>query len=111
MLFPFTRSKPLFPRPNPRGPPPLIICPRRTKHRVLMRPDYHDLRPIPRNFRLDIVAPLSAHLVGVPSGPQSGSRKGIFDEIGSGIELWVMPHVALADFSGQLLHIRAELFA
>ena len=76
-----------------------------------MRADYDDLRPIPWNFRLDIVARLPARLVAVSSGPQPGSGKRIFDEIGSSIELCVMPHVALADFSGQLLHIRAELFA
>src|SRR5512140_2372998 len=63
------------------------------------------------NFRLDIVARLSARLVAVSLGPQPASGKGIFDEIGSGIELCVMPHVALADFSRELLHIRAELFA
>src|SRR5215470_1010237 len=76
---------------------------RRTGDRRSLRgPDY---------FSLNVVARLSAHLVGLSSGPQPGSRKRIFDEIGSGIELWIMPHVALADFSRQLLHIRAELFS
>src|SRR5882724_8437905 len=63
------------------------------------------------NFCLDVATRLPAYFVAVSSGPQPGSRKRIFDEIGSGIELWVMPHVALANFSGQLLHIRAKLFA
>jgi hypothetical protein len=76
-----------------------------------VRADHDDLRAIPWNFRLDIVARLSAHVVAVSSGPQPSSRKRTFDEIGSGIELCVMPHVALADFSRELLHIRAELFA
>src|ERR1700746_1261779 len=71
--------------------------------------DRHCLAP--GNFRLDIVARLSAHVVAVSSGPQTGSRKRVFDEIGGGIELWVMPHVALADFASQLFHIRAKLFA
>src|SRR5204863_5244627 len=64
-----------------------------------------------RYFRFDVVTGLSVHLVAVSSGSETGSRKTIFDEIGSGIELCVVPHVALADFSRQLLHIRAELFA
>jgi hypothetical protein len=61
----------------------------------------------PGNFRLDIVTRLSLHLVGVSSGPQPGSRKRIFDEIGSGIELRMMPHVALADFSRYYLDVLA----
>src|SRR5213595_854384 len=63
------------------------------------------------DFRLDVVTRLSARFIAISSGSQPGSRKRIFDKIGSGIERYVMPHVALADFSGQLLHIRAELFA
>src|SRR5206468_12976581 len=73
--------------------------------------DNDDLRAVPRNFRLDVVTRLPAYFVAVSSGTQPGSRKRIFDEIGSSVELWVMPHVALADFSSELLHIRAELFA
>src|SRR5438067_13505470 len=63
------------------------------------------------DFRLDVVTRLSARFIAVSSGSQPGSRKRIFHEIGSGIELYVVPHVALADFSRELLHIRAELFA
>ena len=73
--------------------------------------DDDDLRAVPQNFCLDIVTRLSLYLVAVSSGSETGTRKRIFDEIGSGIELCVMPHVALADFSRELLHIRAELFA
>jgi len=76
-----------------------------------VRADYDDLRTIPGNFRLDIVARLSARLITVSSGSQPSSGKRIFDEISSGIELCVMLHVALAYFSRDLLHIRAELFA
>src|SRR6188472_1359735 len=65
----------------------------------------------PRNFGLDIVAGFSAHFVAVSSSSQPGSGKRIFDEIGGGIELYVMRHVALADFSRELLHTPAELFA
>src|SRR6476646_229359 len=70
-----------------------------------------DLGGVPRNFCIDIVTRLSLHLVGVSSSSETASRKRIFDEIGSCIELCVMPHVALADFSSELLHIRSELFA
>src|SRR4029453_9697116 len=73
--------------------------------------DDDDLRAVPWNFRLDIVARLSLHLVAVSSGSETGTRKRVFNKIGSGIKLCVMPHVALADFSRELLHIRAELFA
>src|SRR6267142_5286480 len=73
--------------------------------------DDDDLRAFPRYFCLDIVTRLSLHLVAVSSRSETGTRKGVFDKIGSGIELCVMPHVALADFSSELLHIRAELFA
>src|SRR4030095_3721952 len=76
-----------------------------------MRADHDDLWTIPWDFRLDVVTRLPLHFVAVSSGPQSGSRKRIFDEIGSGVELGVMPHVALADFSRELLHIRTELLA
>jgi hypothetical protein len=38
------------------------------------------------------------------------ARKRTFDKIGSGIELWVMPHVSLADFAGELLHIGTQFF-
>ena len=79
--------------------------------RVIVRADYDDLRTIPGNFRLDIVTRLSARLITVSSGSQAGSGKRILNEIGSGIERCVMPHIALADFSRELLHIRAELFA
>jgi hypothetical protein len=54
---------------------------------------------------------LPAHLVAVSSGPQTGARKRSFDKIGGGVELWVMPHVALADFARKLLHICTELVA
>jgi hypothetical protein len=63
-----------------------------------------------QDFRLYIVTRLSLHLVAVSSGSETGTRKRVFNKIGSGIELCVMPHVALADFSRELLHIRAELF-
>src|SRR4029450_12585874 len=73
--------------------------------------DDNDLRAVSRNFCLDIVTRLSLHLVAVSSGSETGTRKRVFNKIGSGIELCVMPHVALANFSSQLLHIRTELFA
>src|SRR3954469_16144948 len=63
------------------------------------------------NLRLDIVTRLSADFVAVSPRTQSDSGKRIFDEIGGGIELCVMRHVALADLSPELLHIRPELFA
>src|SRR5262245_61980996 len=62
------------------------------------------------NFCLDVMTRLPAHVVAVSSGPQTGARKRSFDKIGGGVELWVMPHVALGDFARKLLHIRAELF-
>src|SRR5436190_21339302 len=73
--------------------------------------DHDDLRAVPRNFYLDIVTRLSLHLVAVSSGSETGTRKRVFNKIGSSVELCVMPHVALADFARQLLHIRTELFA
>ena len=76
-----------------------------------MRADDDDLRATPRDFCFDIVARLSLHLIAVSSGPQTRSRKRTFDEIGSGIELCVMPHVAFANFSCELLYVRSELFA
>src|SRR6476469_10027986 len=73
--------------------------------------DDDDLRTVPRNFCLDIVTRLSSYLIALSSRSETGTRKRIFDEIGSRVELGVMPHIALAKFSGQFLHIRAELFA
>ena len=54
---------------------------------------------------------LPMHLVTVSPGMKSGTRERIFDGVSGGIELCVMPHVALADFTGEPLHISAELFA
>src|SRR4029079_5585733 len=62
------------------------------------------------NFRLDIVARLSAYLVAVSSGAQSGSGERIFYKIRRGIQLCLLRNVALADFSRKLLHIGAQLF-
>ncbi len=76
-----------------------------------MRTDQDDLGMNARNFRFDIVARLPAHVVTVATRSETSARKRIFDKISSGIELRVMPHVALADFSHQLLYIGAKLFA
>src|SRR6476661_3707118 len=62
------------------------------------------------NFCLDIVARLSPYRVAVSSRAQSGSGKRIFYKIRSGIQLWVMRHIALANLSRELLHIGPELF-
>ena len=64
-----------------------------------------------RYFYFDVVTGLAAQLVSVSSRVKASAHERIFDEIGGGIELCIMPHVALADFAGQLLHIGAELFA
>ena len=61
------------------------------------------------NFALDVVAGLAAQFIAVPARMKTGARKRIFDEIGSGVELWIMPHISLANFSGELLHIETEL--
>src|SRR3954447_18221252 len=63
------------------------------------------------NFRFDIVTGLSADLVALSASPQSGTRKRVFNKIGSRIEFCVMLHVALADFSRKLLHIGTKLSA
>ena len=39
------------------------------------------------------------------------ARKRVLNEIGGRIQLWIMPHVSLANFPGELLHIGMKLFA
>src|SRR5262245_42074173 len=99
MLFCFASCEPLRQRYKRCDPAPIIIRSGRAKHRVIVRADHDDLRVIPWNFRFNIMALLPAHFVAISSGAQSGARKRILDKIGGGVELWVMPHVALADFS------------
>jgi hypothetical protein len=53
------------------------------------------------------MAGLAAYFVAVPARMKTRARKGIFDEIGRCIELRVMPHIALTDLAGELLHIGA----
>jgi len=50
-------------------------------------------------------------LVSVGSRPQSGAGKRFFNEIGRSHEPGIMIHVSFTDFSSQLLHICAKLFA
>ena len=63
------------------------------------------------DFYFDIVAALSVHLVRFPPRMKSSAQKRIFDKISGGIELWVVPHIALADFSRELLDIGTEFAA
>ena len=62
-------------------------------------------------FYFDVVAGLPAYFVTVPPRVKAGTLKRIFDKICSGVELGVTPHVSLADFAGELLHVSAQLFA
>src|SRR5947207_12716993 len=63
------------------------------------------------NLDLDVVAGLPAQLITVLARMKSGARKRVLNEIGSGIELRIAPHVSLADFAGEFLDIGAKLFA
>src|SRR5438132_483107 len=65
----------------------------------------------PGDFRLDGVAGSSAQFISVPPRLQAGARKRAFDEIGRGIELRIPPHVPLADFSGESLHVGGQFGA
>ena len=63
------------------------------------------------NLDFDVVTGLAAQFITVSSRMKTGVQKGILDEIGSRVELRVAPHISLANFSGEFLHIGAELFA
>src|SRR5260370_41983566 len=95
----------------------IIIGAWRGKHGVVVCADQDDRRRRsgggrslgPENFRLEIVAGLAAYFVTVSTGTKAGAGEGDLNEMGPGVELWIMPHVSLPDFAGERLRIGTEL--
>ena len=69
-----------------------------------MRADENNLRASTANFRLDVVTRSSVQIVCVTPWVQPSAGERILDEIGSGIQLRVAPHISLADFAAKGSH-------
>ena len=76
-----------------------------------MGADENNLRRSAANFSVNVVTSLALQFVTVPPGMQPSARKGIFDEIGSRIQLCVAPHVSLANLAAKRSHIGDQLIA
>jgi hypothetical protein len=70
-----------------------------------MRANENNFGVRPANFRFDVVTLASIDLVTVSTRLKARLLKCAFDEFSSRVELGIMPHVTLADFAREFLHI------
>src|SRR5438067_11013484 len=74
-----------------------------------MRPDEDDIGTSAGNFYFDIVTDLSVQFITITPRMQTGARERIFNEVRSGIQLLIAPHISLADFARKMSYVVAQL--